>query len=507
MPNARVGVVIRTKDRPLFVTRALQSVMDQTARDWQVVLVNDGGDPGLLAQAIDAAGLTPVFDDQRMTTLNLPTSIGRSAAFNRGAHVLQTEMLCCLDDDDTWEPDFIHALLALHDKTKRMAPDLGGVASLVTAVREDIVTQSGKQDIVRLGTEDLPHSFNRTDFFLNPIAYATYRHDLYPVQWMLNRQAALDCGGFPEDFSVMEDRAFMNRFLQRWRLAILDRALAFHHRRVQRIGDTAQSVAMNTLDNPSYDWRLYSDLAKIEVNTPDTPLADAPMSPAQAGYLIRASAATVIKELNDETSALWHKLNGEAEALRARIDMVAARIGSGAPTQAAEALPATRVWSLWEAVGERDVGYGLSAQDPFLDRLNVSLGGDQPGLYFHASPPPQRAVVQIPRTQDFAAVELSLGGLGELRRGLRCELIVSAEDGYLFETALSLWVRDRLGRKSHVFEESHVHSCPPGGSVKVVRDFSAETLSRSSTPKLSIILPRQAQNFRLICNDLVVSRL
>lgn len=493
----RVGVVIRTKDRPLFVVRALRSVLAQTSASWHMVLVNDGGDAAALKPALQAPDLAAAPTQARLTVMNLPSSIGRSAAFNRGAKALATEFVCCLDDDDSWEPDFLASLLALHDATKALAPDLGGVAALVTAVREDIVPGPGGDSIVKLGEDDLPHSFKRTDFFLNPIAYATYRHDLYPVQWMLNREAVLAVGGFPEDFDVMEDRAFMTRFVQRWRVAILDRKLAYHHRRVRRTGDTQQSVTLNTLDNPSYDWRLYADLAKGKVSG----------NGADPGDLTRAAAATVIKELNDETSALWHKINGEAMALRARIEALDARI-TGAPDPKIVAAPlAARVWSLWPTIGAGDVGYPLVAGTGFLDRLSLSMPQTQPGTMLHASVAQGRMVVQIPRTLDWAALEISLAGLADRQGGLRCELILSAEDGYLFETALSLSMRDRLGRRSHAFDESHVHSCPPGGTVLVTRDFTAAQLARSDTPKLSIALPRQAHDFRLCCHDLVVSRI
>lgn len=505
--QARVGVVVRTKDRPLFVTRALRSVLGQTTADWKVLLVNDGGDAAKLDAAIYADNLDKPFADGRMTLLNLPHSVGRSDAFNKAAAALDTEFVCCLDDDDTWDRTFLEKQTQLFDQTKPLAVGLGGVASLVTAVREDIIEIDGRDTIVQLGLEDLPHAFKRTDFFINPIAYATYRHDLYPVQWMLNREAVLQVGGFPTDFSVMEDRAFMTRFLQHWRLAILDQPLAFHHRRIQRKGDTTQSVAMNTLDNPSYDWRLYSDLAKIEINSPVGEGSNAPISAAVAGDLIRASSATIIKELNDETSALWHKLNGEAASLRARIDSLEARLGAVEPMQSIDTPEKSRVWSLWAAVGETDRGYTLSSHHPFIDRFTLSMANDQTGILLHASPVQQRLVLQIPQTLDFAALEFSLAGLADRHGGLRCELILGAPDGYLFQTALSLTLHDLLLRKSHVFEEPHVHSCPPGGTVKIIREFSSALLEKSKTPKLSIILPRQVQNFRLSCRDLVVSRL
>lgn len=507
MSLPRIGVVIRTKDRPLFVTRALKSVLDQTSTTWKVMLVNDGGDAELLIKTIADAGLSAPFDNGRMTVKSLPKSVGRSEAFNIAARALETEFVCCLDDDDTWEPSFLEEALDLYDRTLPLAADLGGVAALVTAVREDIIVENGEEKIIPLGSEDLPHAFKRKDFFINPIAYATYRHDLYPVQWMLKRDSVLYVGGFPVDFSVMEDRAFMTRFLQHWRLAVLDKPLAFHHRRIRRSGDQTQTIAMNTLDNPSYDWRLYSDLAKIEVNSPIGDAKDGPLSSRLAGDLIRASSATIIKELNDETSALWHKLNGEAVSLRARIDSLEARLGAVAPMQEVEAPPKQRVWSLWDAVGEKDRGYILSSTHPFLDRFTLEMSDDQPGILFHASPSQRRMVLQVPKTLDHTALDLSLAGLGDTEGWLRCELILSASDGYLFQTGLSSTHRDKLGRKTSSFDESHVHSCPPGGSVKIVRDFPASLLRKGAAPKLSIVLPRQAQNFRLSCRDLVVSRL
>ena len=262
-------------------------------------------------------------------------------------------------------------------------------------------------------------------------------------------------------------------------------------------GSKFGKLTLNTLDNPSYDWRLYADLSKVPVSGDGASPSD----------LVRAAAATVIKELNDETSALWHKINGEAMALRARIEALDARIaGSPAPKTVSAPLTA-RAWSLWPVVGEGDVGYPVAAGTPFLDRMTVSMAQTQPGLIMHASVAQQRFVVQIPHTQDWAALEISLAGLSDRQSALRCEVIVSSQEGYLFETALSLSLRDRLGRRSHVFDDSHVHACPPGGTVLLTRDFSAAQLARSDTPKLSIILPRQVHHFRLCCHDLVVSRL
>jgi len=500
---ASVGIVIRTRDRPLFVRRALASVLAQGYPHWRIALINDGGARPALDAAIAETEAGSPFPEGALIVEHLPASIGRSAAFNLGLERLDTTFITCLDDDDSWSPDFLRAMVDFHNETAALTPDLGGVMCKLTAIREEVLERDGASTIVTLGEDDLPNAFKRDDFFINPIAYACYRQDVYPVQWMLRRDAALGVGGFPTDFNVMEDRAFMTRFLQNWRLAVLDRPLAFHHRRIRRSEDRNRQVELNTIDNPSYDWRLFSDLARLPAHSP--PDGDA-ASMAQA-TLLRAVAASVLREINDETSALWHKIDGETGRLRQQLDHLENRLAGSAETAPIAADPAKTAFALWNRLGEHDIGHAIAPGHPFAMRFELSQNFDIPGLMVHASPAQRRFVVQLPQTRDWSAIEISLDGLADPGGGLRCALEITSNEGYLFETALSLQQPDRLGRRQHRFVETHVHSCPPNGHAQVTRDFDARLLSTGQMPKLSIILPRQAQNFRFCCRDLVISRI
>lgn len=493
------GVVIRTRDRPLFLGRALASVAAQSWSNWRIALVNDGGDPAPVTAALST--LAPDIAS-RIEVIHNDRSAGRSAAFNSGLARLETDFVACLDDDDTWAPDFLEALIGFWCQTRPDAPELGGVMALVQARREDIVDEDGTRQIIDMGEDWLPNAFRRRDFFVNPVAYATYRQDLYPVQWLLRREAVATLGGFPEAFDVMEDRAFMTRFLERWQLAVLDRTLAFHHRRIQRKSDTGRTVDLNTLDNPSYDWRKFAELARPQ--THGTGHTD---TGPDLAALMRAVGGTVIKELNDETSALWHKVNGEADALRQRLDALEARLADAPPASVPDLDPATTAWSLWPALHGVQQGHAVARGQTFADRLSLSLADEVPGLLYFADPAARRLAVQIPRTRDWAAVELSLDGLAHPGGGLRVDLTLRAETGYLFETALALRRRVGLTGHEHVFAETHVHDCPAGGTVHVRREFTSALLSGGKHPKLSIILPRHAAQFRFLCRDLVVSRI
>ncbi len=528
-----IGVVIRTKDRPIFVPRALKTVIAQTHLNWQIVLVNDGGDAALLERAIATQRARPQMQG-KLTLLNLSPGVGRSAAFNEGVKALSTELVACLDDDDSWSPEFMAALAAFYIETSTTVDDLGGVAAQVTALQEEICDSATGQEIRVTGEEALPPAFQRGEFFLNPLAYACYRQDIYPVQWVLRRDAVLAAGGFPEQFDVMEDRAFMNRFLARYRLAILDRKLAFHHRRAQRAEDQGRDVLLNTLDNPSYDWRLFADLAR-----PGIDLAQS----AEAAAVVRSISADLLSELNYETSAIWQKVDGDITALSARLERdkselmrnmsalrqdlrkLTARLGQGSVTQPGDmrvapdtsALPdiaapamagaeiplARRAYDLWRMVPAQGIAQYLQPGQRFAGQLGFSTKGAQTGLLVHACPLHSRLDVQIPLTEDWAALELSLAGMAPAGSALRVHLTLSSSEGYLFETALMTKTPD--AENSFAAGAFEIHSCS-GHMCHVIREIDAALLRAAISPKLSIILPRQARNFRFICHDLIVER-
>ena len=40
-----VAIITRTKDRPLFLARCIESILSQDFQNWTHIIVNDGGDP------------------------------------------------------------------------------------------------------------------------------------------------------------------------------------------------------------------------------------------------------------------------------------------------------------------------------------------------------------------------------------------------------------------------------------------------------------------------------
>lgn len=100
----RVTVVIPTYNRSSLLPRALASVAAQTFCDYDVVIVNDGGDwPAWNEFSLPGSSIR-VFHQQRS---------GPAAARNAALAYSDSEFVAYLDDDDEWQPDHLECLLAL----------------------------------------------------------------------------------------------------------------------------------------------------------------------------------------------------------------------------------------------------------------------------------------------------------------------------------------------------------------------------------------------------------
>lgn len=88
-----LSVIVRTKNRPFLLERTLTSLANQTRKDFEVVLINDGGE--------DVASLISLFAPFfHINYIHHRVSIGRTAAVNSGLEQAQGKWIAYLDDDD-----------------------------------------------------------------------------------------------------------------------------------------------------------------------------------------------------------------------------------------------------------------------------------------------------------------------------------------------------------------------------------------------------------------------
>ncbi|WP_293781860.1 glycosyltransferase family 2 protein [uncultured Aeromicrobium sp.] len=233
---ATVDIVVRTKDRPLFLKRALASIAGQTFEDWRVVIVNDGGDPGLVRDVVAAAGV-----DHKTTIFDHGSSWGRWPSANHGVREATAPFLVLHDDDDTWDRRFLQRAVEYLERE----PASVGVVSRIEIVWERFD-----------GTQF--HETGREVF--QPQLSAPLLSDVLlfnrfvPIGFLYRRELHEELGPYREDLAVVGDWEFNLRVLSRWPLEYLDgRALAFWHQRPDARGSDGNSVIAERDGHEAHD--------------------------------------------------------------------------------------------------------------------------------------------------------------------------------------------------------------------------------------------------------------
>jgi len=107
MKENLVSIIVRTKDRPKLLIRALQSIAGQTYTYMEVVLVNDGGCD------LDIKELQEILGGILLNYIRLEKNTGRAHAGNIGIKNAQGEYVGFLDDDDELYPDHVETLVSV----------------------------------------------------------------------------------------------------------------------------------------------------------------------------------------------------------------------------------------------------------------------------------------------------------------------------------------------------------------------------------------------------------
>ncbi len=143
----KVSVIIPTYNRSRFLRSAIRSVLNQTYRDFEIVVVDDASTDNTRDVVVD-------FSDERIRYIRHEVNKGCPAARNTGVMNLNGEYIAFLDDDDEWMPEKLQTQVDLLDSSPSTT---GGVytASLVVDRSTGMILDQAKPKKSRNLFDDL----------------------------------------------------------------------------------------------------------------------------------------------------------------------------------------------------------------------------------------------------------------------------------------------------------------------------------------------------------------
>jgi glycosyltransferase involved in cell wall biosynthesis len=216
LPNedVLVSVVIPFFNRITLLPRALKSVINQTHKNLEIIVVDDGSSE-------DASEVLSAIHDERVRLIRHDKNRGVSAARNTGFKAARGEYISFLDSDDEWFPEKTEKQLA---QLKR-----SGDKDLVSYCFSEVYSDKEEKVIGLLDFSlegDLKYSAaqgsakmtNGTGFFL------------LINELLMTREQMLTVGGFDEFFRMHEDWEFLIRLAKKYRFICTKEYLVRNHK-------------------------------------------------------------------------------------------------------------------------------------------------------------------------------------------------------------------------------------------------------------------------------------
>lgn len=101
-----ITVVIPLYNKQNYVGKTLESVLNQSFTNFEVVLIND-------CSTDNSFAVVAAFDDSRIKLLSHSKNQGLSATRNTGIKNATSKYIALLDADDLWKPDFLKEIYQL----------------------------------------------------------------------------------------------------------------------------------------------------------------------------------------------------------------------------------------------------------------------------------------------------------------------------------------------------------------------------------------------------------
>ena len=195
MKEWSVSVVVTTRNRPDFLKRALQSVVDQVDVQMQIIVIDDASD-------CDNESILEWFDHNILYHRE-DVCVGANAARNKWISLAEYDAVAFLDDDDEWLSTKLHKqLTVIEDRNASLgvSDDLLEKKFLIYAGKYIVHDNAAGVEISRR------YSFWKPLFAKNLVWSISLLNFVGTTSnMMVSKQLLLDVGWFDEKMQAMQD--------------------------------------------------------------------------------------------------------------------------------------------------------------------------------------------------------------------------------------------------------------------------------------------------------------
>lgn len=203
-----VSVVIPTYNRPNNLRRSILSVLNQSYKNIEVIIVDDN-DPQSEARSLTQEVMNTFKDDLRVNYIKHDMNKNGAAARNTGIYASKGRYVAFLDDDDEW----LDNKLNLQIDFLRLNRQYEGCYCLCAKYSRGNIYYT---------TEYTREGNLVTDLL-------SLRSEIYTPSLIFNRHSLLTIGGFDESFIRHQDYDLLIRFFEKYDIGCIKEVLVKVH--------------------------------------------------------------------------------------------------------------------------------------------------------------------------------------------------------------------------------------------------------------------------------------
>ncbi len=232
----KISVIIPTFNRERFVPQAVESIVRQSFRDYEIIVVDDGSTDHTQKALEPYAG---------RILYHYQTNAGVSAARNAGIRLARGEWVAFLDSDDEWDADYLSRQM---EHVQRFPKAVMHITNAIHIVPHEELTYHFQSFVLR--------KFKGESSVLLPRPFSFIIHD--DIYWfvqssIMRRELLLKSGLFDETLSIAEDLDVIARMALSGPVTLCRAPLVMICRRTETVENLVSQLSTKT----EYCYRAY----------------------------------------------------------------------------------------------------------------------------------------------------------------------------------------------------------------------------------------------------------